>query len=107
MNRCGLWGDVGGAADHHDRVADLHLGMHAACGAGRAQVLNCSKGVFDKVDQLGRFGDSQIRYNAVKAFACHLLIASTSTRPVELLGGVMRSKADNVGAMSAGVAASK
>jgi hypothetical protein len=35
------------------------------------------------------------------------LIASIKTRPVELLGGVIRSKAESVGAISAGVAASK
>jgi hypothetical protein len=37
----------------------------------------------------------------------YFLSASISTRPVELLGGVMRSSADNVGAMSAGDAASR
>src|SRR5215217_2074489 len=39
--------------------------------------------------------------------ASYLFSASTNTRPVTLLGGVMRNSADNVGAMSAGVAASK
>ena len=42
-----------------------------------------------------------------KRHRLYFLIASNNTRPVALVGAVMRSTADNVGAMSAGEAGSR